>query len=361
MKGGDVTSAAPVQGNEWDNLTNVGLQIAELRALSVRLATDFDPASFGHAQFADLGDRERAVVSDETCRSIQAVSENLMELALHERDLRSLVGDGLPLVGTGSPPEDYIEMTRVDLNLIGYFRAFGSALDCLAAAAVAILRAPRNMQLATYANLFDLNESRVVVLPEQRREWERFLGLMERHRRRSPHGWLDWALATRNSVVHRARQLSLMSEIPRPMTALWLPEGVDPLATHLATARFLPHLRRRPWLRDIDDLLENGSGTRNIWLEEAATVTLAGLTAALNVLFEDAARLLHDTWLRAGNGRVGLRFPGTRSAPRTQAIIAFAGFEPGSQSLSANAIFAGPYEAKRGVVVNRLRALLSAL
>ena len=75
-----MTSAALVQGDEWDNLTNVGLCIAELRDLSERLEANFDSASFGHAQFVDLGERERAVIADETCRSIQAICENLMEL-----------------------------------------------------------------------------------------------------------------------------------------------------------------------------------------------------------------------------------------------------------------------------------------
>ena len=340
-------------------MTNVGLCIAELRDLSERLEANFDSASFGHAQFVDLGERERAVIADETCRSIQAICENLMELALHEHDLAALVGTGLPHVGTGSPPEDYINMTRVDLNITGYFRAFGSSLDCLAAAAIAILRAPRNMQLATYSNLFNLNDPRATVDPEQRREWERFVGLMERHRRRSPHGWLDWAMATRNAVVHRARHLSVLSQVARPRSPLIVITD-DPVAVLLTTSRFLPHLRRRPWLRDVDDLVENGSDARSIWLEEAAGVTLAGLTRALNVLLEEAASLLHDAWFRAGNGRVNLRFPGELRAQRTQApIIVFDGFEPGSQPFPPGSILSGPFEVERMQIVNRLRAQLS--
>jgi hypothetical protein len=43
--------------------------------------------------------------------------------------------------------------TATDIHLVGFFRAFGSTLDCLAAVAIAVLRLDRSIQAASFRDI----------------------------------------------------------------------------------------------------------------------------------------------------------------------------------------------------------------
>lgn len=295
------------QGSQRGIREAEGLRVVTCAALEDRLIADFSIADRGYRQFAAVTDeRERAALSDETCQAVQAVGTNLMEMRLHEKDLASLVAAGLPLAGTGSPPSHYEAAARVDQHLAGFFRALGSTVDCLAAAAIGILLAPRDILKAGHLDLLALDDGRARATAGQRAAWQSIQAAINEHREREPRGWLDWSLETRNAIVHRARQLSMLmpSHAVEPRAAISVVTD-DPVKVVTATSRGVPHLRRRPWLGDLPDL---GSSARigDIWLLEPAIVTLMGLREHLNDLVEGIAGQLLIYWEDISCGAISL-------------------------------------------------------
>lgn len=297
------------------------------------MIADFSVADRGYRQFSVIADeRDRALISDEVCQAVQAIGTNLMETRLHEKDLSTLVGSGMPLAGTGSPASDYEATARVDQHLAGFFRALGSTADCLAAAAIGVLLAPRDIRRASHLDLLALDDPRADATPDQRGAWQEIQTSVNEHRSRDPTGWLDWAIEARNAIVHRARQLSML--LPGQATDDRAPIHVvadNPYDVATAISRGVPHLRRRPWLGDLSDL---GASARieDIWLLEPAIVTLMGMREHLNDLVEDIAGKLLAHWQEISAG--GLRLlsgpaRSRRSEDLPESLRArFSGFAP---------------------------------
>lgn len=348
---------AGVQGSERANMEALGLRVDAISALHDQLEADFSVSARGFALFGDtLNERARAVRADETVRATTAVSHNLMEARLHERDLSAVIGEGLQAARTGSGPEAYLALKEVDRQLAGLFRAFGSVLDTLAATALGVLRVPRSILRADYVDLFDLDQGAPDgTLHDQRSAWEAFRALIAEHRRRAPEGWLDYAVAHRNSVVHRARQLAMNFPAPRPRLDLVVVTN-DPMGVELARTRFRPHLRRRPWMPDLDDLIES-TQLSEVWLSEPATVTVSGLRSSLNDLVEDAADQLLRAWAAAGRGELVLADLPERRAPTRlrwalpQPFVGYASMEMPDPM----AALGGGLEAKRSALARDLR------
>ena len=160
---------------EWSNAAALGLRLSETRELIQRFGADFAVEHWGFAQFADLAERQRAVVPDELWAVNQAIPTNLVEMALHEREVNRLVGsDGLSMPREGAAASDYLVFNSLYAHVAGYFRAFGSALDCLATAIVGVLRLPVSIRRAAWA---DLGRVKIDQLSEdQANRWQALQG-----------------------------------------------------------------------------------------------------------------------------------------------------------------------------------------
>jgi hypothetical protein len=296
-----------IQGSHRGVCESEGLRIAACSALVDRLIADFSAADRGYRQFSGIADEhDRALMSDATCQAVQAIGTNLLEMRLHEKDMSLLVGSGLPIPATGSQLGDYEAAARVDQHLGGFFRALGSIVDCLAAAVIGVLLAPRDIKRASHLDLLALDDPRAVATPGQRAAWKEIQTSINEHRASDPAGWLDWAIETRNAIVHRARLLSML--FPLQTAKSQTPIHVvadDPQRTAIALARSVPHLRRRPWLGDLQDL---GTNTRveDIWLLEPASVTLMAMRESLNDLIEAIAGKLLVYWQDMADGSLEL-------------------------------------------------------
>jgi hypothetical protein len=113
----------------------------------------------------------------------------------------------------------------MDMEITGCVRALGSALDCLAAVAVGVLRMPFSIQRASFVDLTKAIPAKTLAAatPKQQQLWTAIAQLCETHRRKPPAGWLDWLSGMRNLNVHRARQVHILlqrvreaSPCPRP-------------------------------------------------------------------------------------------------------------------------------------------------
>jgi hypothetical protein len=238
------------------------------------------------------------------------------------------------------------------MHLTGFFRALGSALDCLAAATVAVARSPEPIARADQASF-----GRLI----HRAATEPVLAALAAALRASseaePVGWLEWTAEMRNHVIHRARQLEIwLPAVRRKAGSATLYVQTTRPAHEILRSR--PHLRREPWLPDMDALSRHGAAS-GAWMAEPACRTLPRLRARVNALAEDVARELLSLW--TSTELVAPVGPWLPQAPRPAWRIAraeqFAGFDPDYLTAPATSIVMNPRDAGRAIVAQRLRDL----
>jgi hypothetical protein len=284
----------------WQVLQKRGITIDHLRLLVEELHGAFSPVDGG---FISLGripnELQRAVVSDQICQSAYAIAENLLEAHLHQEQLANIVG----AEGVAMPTKETAEATvlrgaEMDMAITGCVRAMGSALDCLAATAIGVLRIPLSITRASFGGLANFPKSKAGQSPNhhQKRAWGRWAQLVETHEQKLPEGWFDWEQAMRNLNIHRGRQVhTLVQKRREPDEPQILVFDRDPEGLTRSAARFDLHLRNRPELPDMQDFVTSPKKA-DLWIAEPAQVTLSGVLAAINALTEEASHFLLSGW-----------------------------------------------------------------
>jgi hypothetical protein len=139
----------------WELMTDLAIPHRRLRGLIERLEEDFEADNAGYGQLRGLSDEEwRAVVSDQIGQSARAIRDNLIEARLHQRELEGIVGgDGVRYPERAKQKDTILRGAQMDMAITGCMRALGSALDCLAATAIGILRMPFSIQRASFSQI----------------------------------------------------------------------------------------------------------------------------------------------------------------------------------------------------------------
>ncbi len=250
-------------------------------------------------------------------------------------------------------------MGDIDRELVGFFRAAGSVLDCLAAVSIVVLRLPVSIKRASGDSLVDLARRASQAEDPEKVCWERTAQAFETQRHANPAGWFDWTLEMRNAVVHRARQLRTW--LPRPSTVVPAEQRLR-VATGTPQHRLMRdelHLRRSPWLADLDALSSAIAAADN-WLPEPAPRTVLGILERELALTEAVVATLASTWDEVACGTVELSSPADSWAPRDLSDRAkeashFKGFDPGYEVPPLTSIVMHPREATRAQIAEGLR------
>ena len=200
-------------------------------------------------------------------------------------------------------------MQDIDRELVGFFRAAGSALDCLAATAIVVLRIPISIRRASAEALIGLRERAQGAEDAYRTCWEQTATPFEAAVTGEAQGWFEWTLEMRNAVIHRARQLRIW--LPRllplraaPTSGYWSKRALPRIGLCAMSDR-----AGSPWLADLDALSGTHAVTEN-WLPEPATQTVAGILERMLGLVEGVVGSLAETWEQTGSGRLELLSPG---------------------------------------------------
>lgn len=294
--------AAQMAGHDarWRVLEGRGLQAKHLRALVDELHDSFSADDGGYKALSQISDEmQRAVVSDQIAQSAYAIGENLLEAHLHQKQFTDIVGAD----GVAMPTKDTVEATvlrgaEMDMAITGCVRAMGSALDCLAATAIGVLRIPRSITKASFRDLthFTKKNAAQAASPKQRKAWEDWAKLVESHESKPPYGWFDWEQAMRNLNIHRGRQVhTLVQRLKSPEEPQMIVFDRDPGELTRTAARFDLHLRNRPDLPDMQDLITSKT-RQDLWISEPATVTLPGILGFVNSFTEEASNVLLSYW-----------------------------------------------------------------
>jgi hypothetical protein len=168
-----------------------------------------------------LGARQRILIADYLHQAIGTIKTNLIDARLHQLEERAAAqdemdrhADDLTIVGTEvipkvQPPNcglDDLPRHLADLHQAGFFRAIGSAVDCLGATVIGVAGLSTNILRADIGKAFATaakpNEPSALAAEAHRL-------LCDARDAAGPAGWLSWAADYRNMLVHRARRLSL--------------------------------------------------------------------------------------------------------------------------------------------------------
>lgn len=293
---------APLDRNAQERdeakVSALGVKLDASQALTTQLNADISADAWGYPQFDDIEDeQQRATVSDQIRSAGHGVAENLIEARLHEVEVRRIVGpNGVPMASNSASLNDHLRNDHLELHVVGFFRAFGSTLDCLAAVLIGALRVPQSLRLADMARLsrFESTSAGRDVpddMPsEQREAWEQLVQTLAAEREQASGGWYVWGLEMRNALLHRGR--GVKGFMPRPMSGrLAVVSSQNPASLR----RYDYYLRKRPWLPDIVQMARAQSPSE-VWLHEPVQETLAGLFEHLNLMVERLAAWVHRRW-----------------------------------------------------------------
>jgi hypothetical protein len=300
-------SPTPTTGAESvrrELFTELNIPADGIFALRDRLDSDFSADHAGFQQLDAIGDEyTRAVVSDQLARGAGAMLDNLLEAHIHAQRVTAAVGeDGIEFPTTPEKAKAAIlRGAELDADITGFARALCSALDSSASCAIGVLRIPTSIlraQLSHLNNVPAMIQKGAAYSSAQRRAWEDLLSVVEHHKADFPEGWFEWLNGMRVLNIHRARQVRILLQRRRdhdePQLAIVTEAPIDIAKEH---ARFDLHLRRRPQLPDMQDLIETRRAA-DLWINEAANTTLPGVFDAGARMVEGIASFLLDQWDR---------------------------------------------------------------
>jgi hypothetical protein len=311
-------------------LDSLAIKADHLLALAARLDGDFTVADRGFAQFSAIGDEyDRAVVSDQVATSAASVVTNLLEGRLHQQHVVDRVGsDGIRFPTSETAHDRLVDGIETEMDITGWGRALCSALDCLAGCAIGVLRIPSSLLKAQFSHLGNLPDQMSKGTAAQQQAWQDLLDLVDRHRKNFPTGWFEWVNGMRVLNVHRPRQVNVLLqrtlEPGEPRLAFVADDPAAASEVMKASARFDLHLRQRPQLSDMQDLIE-APHARDIWIAEPAQMTMPGVFLAVNELVEDVAEYLLDQWIAIESQLVAFPPPISSWKPSRAVPVGFAG------------------------------------
>jgi len=343
-----------------------GIYVGAAHDLANDIASDLDPARFGIGWWAPHpDDRRRVFISDYLFQCANSVSNNSAEAALHlslaeaahdATNARMAHAVVLRKVGpeayvphaveTPKPTSlvDLLPAKLTDLHVAGFFRAVGSALDTMAAVAIAVAAFETPIVRADFRRLLDYLKTSFAPTAGgqlQQRVKDTITGAV---RKAGPEGWLAWTLEFRNMLVHRGRRTQFHAIARDAGPVLYSADG-----TPIPRARIVMHLARDPRNSDLQAFFGGNvepSRLTNVLDEDGLRALRSALEAVIFVVKELSTALL-SVW------RERRAQPTLLAQPREQwpdlAIHPdpFAGFEPGTFPMTADAAFTSQLNVRR--------------
>jgi len=305
------------------------------------------------------GTSRRILISDQLYASTHSVLDNLVEAALHllefadwsERENDRFahavtLKAGRPVIQHPRPqhPLDVIGNQMVRLHVAGAVRALAGTLDCVAGTVIGILALPIPILTADFrrvrARLTKL--TRAPSTEGERAQSGFALKFEELIDSAGPTGWLEWALAFRNMLVHRGRRTEVGQFVPRT------PFVFGPHNQPVLRASRITHLPRDPGRSDVEVFLEP---SKSPILTESDHQTLTGLLESTQSFVEALGAELLGFWNWRKDHPQSLSQPSEQwpNGPSTQSS-GFLGYAPGSFEYSPGMLTGHP------VVFQRMRA-----
>jgi hypothetical protein len=327
----------------------LGADVESLSNLLDELVDDLAP-QYGVAWWTSLPTHQRVAIGDYLYQCVFAIETNLAEARLHylevlgtrrdqDRRIASAVQlqNGEPIVKLRPPtsPLDELPDRLEMMHVGGFFRALGSALDCIGAAIIIVLGLDTQLRRAgfkTALKILDELDKKGVPTPIQL-DFKQFIEAAIESL--GPTDWLNWMSEHRNLLIHRGR-LIIQKEIVPAGVMLYDHRGVP-----IVRSKQISHLPRFPDKSDI----EAWATTKYTILSEDADTTMQGLFHSTRNLILEVGDHLTSAWQRRRSNPVEILQPATQWGPKSSSS-AFVGYS-GAAPIAMDTITMSPATSKR--------------
>jgi hypothetical protein len=326
-------------------------RLETLEELGAQVLSDLNPAAAHGLPWLcdDIG--TRVLLSDYLVGALATASQAFREAghaldglvtALRAFETRTLghlrSTGGTELVPPPSSASEREDLDR-DAAITEFFRAIGTLMDNMAAAVAIVgaldLDVVHRFTWPSLENALRKWQTAGLLLPEQAVLAGRTLTAVERA---GPDGWLTWALAMRNMLVHRPRRLWLVNLV-RERSLQGSIVGIR--------ARIL--LPSKPAATDIEVMRWGGELTAAV-INESADDLMRSVVRSLEGSVSEIARALLDLYGRRATNDTQLIQPlrqwrGNEDFPPSSGTL-FRGYAP-EPTLDVDALLTGPDMAAR--------------
>jgi hypothetical protein len=336
----------------------LGVETPQWKHLELTILEDLSTqAPYGVAWWAPHpGTSRRILISDQLYACTRGVLDNMLESALHLLEVLDWSDRGTDRLANVVRVENgklIVEMPRPQnplealgsqmgrLHVAGTVRALAGVLDCMAGTIIGVLALPSPILKADFSDVRSLLKRTAANAGTEGERVQANFGVKLEGLISSigPQGWLEWALAFRNMLVHRGRRIELGQFVPRT-PVVYGPDGQPVLR-----ARRVTHLPRDPGRSDVEVFLD---APNSPLLTESDDQTLRELLESTKSLVEGIAQELGEVW------KWRRRHPDSLPQPAKQwpngvstGSIGFSGYAPGSFAYSPSMFSTHPVVAQR--------------
>jgi hypothetical protein len=342
----------PEPGGERQFNSAIGADVPHAGELTSVILIELDENNFGIPFFHNLPVHERILISDYLYQCVSSIEVNLAEAKLHYLEWRDyteqisrryadIVGVDNGQVFTKMAPSvcalDDLPNAFEKLHVCGFFRAIGSALDCIGGTMVALLGLPCPLRSASLGAARGAMKNLGTPTTRAKAYQADFANYLETEINKSkPANWPDWSMQYRNMFVHRGRRTS-MGHFNRSKVLLYDNHGNEVPRVETAS-----HLSVDPDKSDIEAMIYN----RTIILDEEAEITLTGVFKNTRDLLENICEKLLLTWQERKADPSLIAQPASQWKPDFK-NAGFQGFAPETESLEMDMLVGHPTMMKR--------------
>ncbi len=331
--------------------------VPSAKKLVEEICSDFDTDEFGISWWKSLPTQERILISDYLFQCVTGIEVNLMEAKLHyfewldanekhnikianivSRDSQGNLVEKMP---KSIAPIDDLPLKLENLHLCGFFRAIGSALDCLGATIIGVVALPVSMRKSSIKSaqeslkkLNDLGSSGSTL----QKGFSDFFANARTNC--GPNDWLEWADQYRNMYVHRGRRILFTKTSAKKKLFYDSNELIIP------RSECTTHFGKFPDRSDAEAFVKS----EEVILNEDATVTLSGIFESCRELNEQICEELLSIWKERRNNPSLLEQPQNQWDDKIRNCD-FSGYDSNAAKIDMNSIRSHP---------NILRRMLSA-
>ncbi|MBL8203241.1 MAG: hypothetical protein JNM09_03365 [Blastocatellia bacterium] len=335
--------------------SSIGADIPSASNLAREILTDLDTTNFGVSWWRALPTEERILISDYLYQCANGIELNLAEAKLHywewlaaKERYNGRIANAISRDDQGQPgklpassaPVDDLPTKLERMHICGFFRAIGSSLDCLGATIIGVLGLPvslRRSDLRKAENAL----AKSIVLGTQgtqiQTDFQQFFVDLKNHC--GPKDWLEWTDQYRNMFVHRGRRASYQQIKPKENLLF------DAMGMVIPRATSIMYLAKYPDRSEIEALIKS----KNIFLNEDASITLDGIFQSCRELEENTCNNLLNTWLLRRSDPALIEQPLSQWDDKIRNSD-FVGYSPNAEDIDADGLIANP------ILLRRIRA-----
>lgn len=276
----------------------IGADTPHAREIASLILDGLDTTNFGLPQFISVPVHERILISDYFYQCATSIETNLVEAKLHHLEwldyveqhgkrLADLAQNDNKAPKSEAPIDDLANALE-RLHVGGFFRAIGSALDCLGATIAGGLGLSLRLRKADIRNVRDaLRNIKSDGSAGNKLQTDFGVFLEDAIAQAGPKDWLIWSTQYRHMFVHRGRR-QIVGHLEESNITLF-GSNHQPLPPRL---EMNPHLSNQPDRTDVEAMVKS----RTVILNENAALTLEGILGSTRQLIDDTCERLVEIW-----------------------------------------------------------------